>query len=349
MRSNSAAAFSLLPALLPAVAVFLLFLFWGMGPVAAEMLINGAGATFPYPIYTKWFDAYAKINPAVKINYQSIGSGGGIRQVSEQTIDFGATDAPMTDEEMKKAKVPLLHFPTVVGAVVPVYNIPGITSDLNLTRKALSGIFLGKITRWNDPEIAKVNPGIKLPANPILVVHRSDGSGTTYVFTDFLSKADPEWKQKVGVGKALKWPVGIGGKGNEGVSGLVSQMPFSLGYVEMNYAMQNKLAMGHVENKAKKFVSPTLETVTAAAASLDVPDHFRVSITDPPGEDAYPIASYTWLLIPSTIADLQKKKVLVGFLKWMLQEGQRQAPSLHYAPLPPKIVSMEEAALAKIR
>jgi len=318
---------------------------------AESMLINAAGATFPYPIYSKWFDEYTKVNPGVRINYQSIGSGGGIRQASELTVDFGASDGPMTDEQLSKAKVRLLHFPTVMGADVPTYNIPGVTAALNFTPRALAGIFLGTITKWNDPELAKANPGATLPDKAIIVVHRSDGSGTTYIWVDYLSKVSPEWKEKVGVGTSVNWPVGLGGKGNEGVSGLVKQTPYSIGYVELIYAAQNKIDYGLVQNSAGKFVKASLESVThaAAGAAKAMPADFRVSITNAPGEQTYPIASFTWLLIPEKISDPKKGKAITGFLRWMLKDGQKFAPALLYAPLPKEVVAMEEKAIGQIR
>jgi len=317
---------------------------------AESMLINGAGATFPYPIYSKWFDEYAKINPDVRINYQSIGSGGGIRQASELTVDFGATDGPMNDEQLSKAKVKLLHFPTVLGADVPTYNIPEVKGELNFTPRALTGIFLGTITKWNDPEIAKANPGVPLPDKLIIVVHRSDGSGTTYVWVDYLAKVSAEWKEKVGVGTSVNWPVGLGGKGNEGVAGLVKQTPYAIGYVELIYAEQNKMPYGRVQNSSGQFVKASLESVTAAAsgAAKAMPADFRVSITNAPGEKTYPIASFTWLLIPEKISDPKKGKAIVGFLHWMLKDGQSHAPALLYAPLPKEVIAMEEQAIAKI-
>ena len=332
--------------------IFIAGLLWAslLGAARAEsLLINGAGATFPYPIYSKWFDEYSKIHPDSHFNYQSIGSGGGIRQISEGTVDFGATDGPMTDEQLQKAKIKILHFPTVLGAVVPTYNVPEVQSDLSFTPQALSGIFLGKITKWNDPEIAKTNPGAKLPDKPIIVAHRSDGSGTTYVWVDFLSKVSPEWKQKVGVGTSVNWPVGLGGKGNEGVTGLVKQTPYAIGYVELIYAEQNKLPFGKVQNASGTSVKASLESVTAAAASAKMPADFRVSITNPPGKEAYPIASFTWLLIPAQISDPAKGKAIVDFLHWMLHDGQKFAPPLSYAPLPKEVVTMEEKAIGQIK
>jgi phosphate transport system substrate-binding protein len=328
------------------VAISLVRLAW-----AESMLINAAGATFPYPVYSKWFDEYARLHPDIHINYQSIGSGGGIRQASELTVDFGASDGPMSDEQLSKAKVKLLHFPTVMGADVPTYNIPGITASLNFTPKALAGIFLGTITKWNDPEIAKVNAGVPLPDKPIIVVHRSDGSGTTYIWVDFLSKVSPEWKEKVGVGTSVNWPVGLGGKGNEGVAGLVKQTPFSVGYVELIYAAQNKIPYGLVQNSSGKFIRASLDSVTAAAAGAAnaMPADFRVSITNAPGEAAYPISSFTWLLIPEKIDDPKKGKAITDFLMWMLKDGQKFAPPLLYAPLPKAVVAMEEKAIGQIK
>jgi phosphate transport system substrate-binding protein len=318
--------------------------------VHAAVLVNGAGATFPYPIYSKWFDEFHKRHPDIQINYQSIGSGGGIRQVTEGTVDFGATDGPMTDEQLAQTKVPILHFPTVLGAVVPTYNLPG-SPRLRFTPEALAGIFLGKITLWNDPAIAKENAGVDLPAEAIVPVHRSDGSGTTYVFVDYLTKVSPEWAKTVGKGTAVNWPVGLGGKGNEGVSGLVKQTPYALGYVELIYAIQNKLPYADVKNRAGSYVQATLESVTAAAAaaSANMPGDFRVSITDPAGADAYPIASFTWLLIPSRIADKTKGEAINQFLDWMLSDGQSFAKGLGYAPLPDKVIALERQALPKVQ
>src|SRR5580704_17079488 len=267
------------------------------------ILLNAAGATFPYPIYSKWFDVYHNAHSNVQINYQSIGSGGGIRQLMEGTVDFGASDGPMTDEQLGQAKVKILHFPTVLGAVVPTYNIPGFNGELNFTQHALAGIYLGTISKWNDPELTKANPGVNLPNADIVVVHRSDGSGTTYIWTDFLSKVSDEWKNKVGKGTSVNWPVGLGGKGNEGVSGLVKQTPNAIGYIELVYAAQNGIAFGQVQNAAGKFIKADLASVTAAAtgAAKNMPDDFRISITNAPGATSYPIASFTWLLIPAHI------------------------------------------------
>jgi phosphate transport system substrate-binding protein len=317
-------------------------------PVSAQLLINGAGATFPYPIYAKWFDEYHKLNPKAQINYQSIGSGGGIRQLQAGTVDFGASDSPMTDEQLA-AGTRILHFPTVLGAVVPAYNVAGAGKELNFTAEALAGIFLGTITRWNDAELVRANPGVALPAANVVVIHRSDGSGTTFVWTDYLSKANANWKAKVGAGTAVNWPAGLGAKGNEGVSGLVRQTPNSIGYVELVYAIQNKMAYGKVRNAAGAFVKADLRSVTAAAASASMPDDFRVSVTNPPGKDAYPISSFTWLLIPARIQDAQKRTTIVAFLRWMLSDGQKLAEPLGYAPLPKVVIAKELKAIGQIQ
>lgn len=315
------------------------------------ILLNAAGATFPYPIYSKWFDVYHMKDPNIQINYQSIGSGGGIRQLLEGTVDFGASDGPMTDAQLAQAKFKVLHFPTVLGADVPTYNIPGVATDLNFTQKAIAGIYLGQITKWNDPEIVKANPGVKLPNDDIVVVHRSDGSGTTYIWTDFLSKASGEWKSKVGTGTSVNWPVGLGGKGNEGVSGLVKQTPDSIGYIELVYAVQNNISFAKVQNAAGKFVKADLAGVTAAAAGAakDMPDDFRVSITDAPGPTAYPISSFTWLLIPAQIHDAAKRDAIKTFLKWMLVDGQNYNEGLSYAKLPKTVVAKEMKAIDLIQ
>ena len=319
-------------------------------PQAGQVLINGAGATFPTPIYSKWFSEYHRKFSNIQINYQSIGSGGGIRQMIEGTVDFGATDGPMTDEQLKQAKTTILHFPTVLGAVVPAYNIAGVTQDLNFTPEALAGIFLGKITKWSDPELKKANPGINLPDQNIVVIHRSDGSGTTYVWVDYLSKVSPEWKSKVGVNTSVNWPVGLGGKGNEGVAGLVKQTPNSIGYVELIYAVQNKMGYGKVRNAAGTMIKADLASVTAAAASMkNMPADFRVSIANAAGKDAYPISSFTWLLIPTKIQDAAKKKALTEFLQWMLADGQNMVEALSYARLPKEVVAMEQKTIAGIQ
>src|SRR6185312_14490679 len=290
---------------------------------AQQILINAAGATFPYPMYSKWFDGYHKKFPNLAFNYQSIGSGGGIKQVTEGTVDFGASDGPMNDTQIKEFRnkhgFGILHFPTVMGADVPVYKVAGVNADLNFTPEALAGIFLGNITKWNDPELMKANPGVKLPAADIIVVHRSDGSGTSYIWTDYLSKVSKQWETKVGRGTSVNWPVGLGGKGNEGVAGQVQQTPNSIGYVELVYAVQNKMKTGKVKNMAGTWVQAGLDSVTAAAASSkEMPDDFRASITNAPGKDAYPISSFTWLLIPEKIAEPTKKKAIKDFLAWML-------------------------------
>jgi phosphate transport system substrate-binding protein len=322
----------------------------GMAVTApAQLLINGAGATFPYPIYAKWFDEFHKINPKAQINYQSQGSGAGIRQLQAGTVDFGASDSPMTDEQISKAGTKVIHFPTVLGAVVPAYNVAGVKQELNFTAEALAGIFLGKISRWNDPELARANPGVALPANGIVVVHRSDGSGTTFVWTDYLSKASAAWKSAVGAGTAVNWPVGLGAKGNEGVAGIVKQTPDSIGYVELVYAIQNKMPYGKVRNTAGGFVKAGLKSVTAAAASATVPDDFRVSITNPPGKDAYPISSFTWLLVPARVQDAQKRKIITDFLRWMLTDGQKMVEPLGYAPLPNAVIARELKAISQVQ
>ena len=320
------------------------------GPSAAPGQINGAGATFPYPIYSKWFSEYNKIRPDVRINYQSIGSGGGIRQLTNQTVFFGATDGPMTEEQLKAAPGPIVHLPTVLGGVVPAYNLSGLSAELRFSGPLLADIFLGKVKKWNDPAVARENAGAKLPATDITVVHRSDGSGTTYIWVDYLSKVSPEWKDRVGVATSVNWPVGVGGKGNEGVAGLVKQTPGSIGYVELIYATQNNIAYGSVKNAAGKYVKASLSSVTvAAASSIDtMPADFRVSITNAPGEDAYPISSYTWLLLYEHPADKERARIIVDFMKWALTGGQKYAPELGYAPLPEKVVGRELEALTKI-
>jgi phosphate transport system substrate-binding protein len=316
-----------------------------------QVLLNAAGATFPYPIYSKWFDVYHQAHSNVQINYQSIGSGGGIRQLLDKTVDFGASDGPMNDDQLKQASVPILHFPTVLGAAVPSYNLTGVSGDLNFTPEALSGIFIGKVTKWNDPAIAGANPGVKLPGDDIVVVHRSDGSGTSYIWTDYLSKVSPDWQSKVGKGTSVNWPVGLGGKGNEGVSALIQQTPSSLGYVELIYAVQNKIPYGKVKNSSGAFVKADLASVSAAAAAAakTIPDDFRVSITNPEGKAAYPIASFTWLLIPSKFADASKRDVVKDFLKWALTDGQQYCEGLAYAKLPKEVVAKEMKAIEQIQ
>jgi phosphate transport system substrate-binding protein len=317
----------------------------------AKVLINAAGATFPYPIYGKWFEEFAKVNSDAQINYQSIGSGGGIRQFSEGTVDFGASDMPMTDEQIGKFKNKPLHFPTVLGGIVPTYNIPGVSQELKLTPEALAGIYLSKIKKWNDPELTKANPGVKLPDSEIVVVHRSDGSGTTFVWTDYLAKVSPEWKSKVGSSTSVSWPVGLGASGNPGVAGVVKETPNSIGYVELIYAIQNKMAYGSLRNAAGVFLKADLDSVTeaAAAAAKSKPADFPVSNNNAPRKKAYPIATFTYLLIPSKIADPAKKKAIVAFLHWMLTDGQKYAAPLAYAPLPKDVVAKEEKQIALIQ
>jgi phosphate transport system substrate-binding protein len=312
--------------------------------------INGAGATFPNPIYSKWFSEYNKLHPNVRINYQPIGSGGGIRQLLNQTVFFGATDGPMSDEQLKSAPGSILHLPTVLGAVVPVYNVPGVTAELKFTGAVLADLYLGKIKKWNDPAIAKLNPGVTLPATDITIVHRSDGSGTTYIFVDYLSKVSAEFKTKVGVNTSVNWPIGVGGKGNEGVTGLVSQTPGSLGYVELIYALQNKVAFGTVQNAAGEFVKASVESVTkaAAAAAANMPADFRVSITNAEGAGTYPISSFTWILLYENPTDKASAKAMLDFMRWALSDGQKYCADLGYAPLPESAVKLEQDALAKI-
>ena len=326
------------------------------GVASAQVLINGAGATFPNPIYSKWFNQYHQKFGNIQINYQSQGSGAGIRQVTEGTVDFGATDGPMTEDQLKQFQAKrgsqILHFPTVMGADVIAYNLAGVSKELNFTPEAIAGIYLGKITKWNDPELAKANPGVKLPGNDIVVVHRSDGSGTTYVFVDYLSKVSKEWETKVGRGTSVNWPVGLGGKGNEGVAGQIKQTPNSIGYIELIYAIQNKMAYGNVKNAAAKFVKPSTASVSAAAAGTlkEMPEDFRVSITNAQGKDSYPISSFTWLLIPARIQDQAKKKALVDFLRWMLDnDAQATAEALDYARLPKAVVAKEIKAISRIQ
>ncbi len=300
---------------------------------SAQMMINGAGATFPYPLYSKWFDEYTKVDPSVRFNYQSIGSGGGQKQILAQTVDFGASDGPMSDENLSKAPGKILHIPTVAGADVVAYNLPG-NPALKLDADTIAGIFLGTIKKWNDPKIAATNPGTKLPDQDIVVVHRSDGSGTTYIWTDYLSKISAEWKSKVGTNTSVSWPTGIGGKGNEGVAGQIKQTPGALGYVELIYTIQNKMPYAEVKNAAGKFIKPSLESITAAMATAQIPDDFRFSITNAPGENAYPIAGATWLLVYEQQKDATKGKKLVEFLKWAQKDGEKMAKDLDYAPLP---------------
>jgi phosphate transport system substrate-binding protein len=319
-------------------------------PVVGQTTLNGAGATFPNPMYSKWFSEYHKLHSEVQVNYQSIGSGGGIRQVIAGTVDFGASDMPMTDKQLQEAKTKILNIPTVLGADVPAYNIPEVSGELKFTPEALAGIFLGKISKWNDKAITSVNPGVNLPDKEIIVVHRSDGSGTSFIWTDYLSKVSPEWKSQVGADTSVKWPVGLGGKGNEGVAGSIRQLSGAIGYVELIYAVQNKIAYGSVRNSAGAFVKASLEGVTAAAASVPkMPDDFRVSITNAPGKDAYPISSFTWLLIPAQAKDPAKGKILADFLNWMVSDGQKMTSELSYAPLPENVAAKVKEAIKQVK
>lgn len=330
------------------IKIFMLVAWTGC-MAGAQTTLNAAGATFPYPIYSKWFSDYHTQHPEIEINYQSIGSGGGIRQVLAGTVDFGASDGPMTDEQLGQAKFKIFHFPTVLGADVPAYNVPGVNQELKFTPDVLAGIFLGKITSWNDPQIAKANPGVNLPNQTIVVVHRSDGSGTTYIWTDYLSKVSPEWKNGPGKGTSVKWPVGLGTKGNEGVAGMIRQMDGSFGYVELIYAIQNKISYGSVRNSAGEYVKASLDSVTAAAGSVkSMPADFRVSITNAPGKDAYPISSFTWLLIPAQSKDANKGKIIRDFLTWMLDQGQSMVSQLSYAPLPSNVAEKEKAVINQV-
>lgn len=323
-------------------------------PLAAQTTLNGAGATFPYPIYSKWFSEYHKLHSDIEINYQSIGSGGGIRQITEGTVDFGASDMPMTDAQLGEAqgklKTRVLNLPSVLGADVPAYNIPGVKGEVKFTPEALAGIFLGRITKWNDKEITSANPGVNFPDRGIIVVHRSDGSGTTFIWTDYLSKVSSEWGTKVGRNTSVQWPIGLGGKGNEGVAGEIRQLQGSIGYVELIYAVQNNITYGSVRNSSGTFVKASLDSVTAAAASAPkMPADFRVSITNAPGKDAYPISSFTWLLIPQQSKDASRGKILADFLSWMVADGQKMTNALSYAPLPESLVQKEKAAIKTIK
>lgn len=317
----------------------------------AETLVNGAGATFPYPLYAKWFSEYAKVNSAVKFNYQSIGSGGGIKQITARTVDFGASDKALSDAELKAAPGELLHIPTVMGAVVVTYNIPGVAKGLRLTPETLSNIYLGKITKWNDPKLTKDNPKVALPNAPIVVVHRTDGSGTTSIFTNYLSKVSPEWQKAVGTGTSVRWPVGLGGKGNEGVAGQIKNTKYSIGYVELAYATENKLAFADLKNKAGQFVTPSIASTSAAAAGAakSMPKDYRVDLVNQPGKNAYPIAGFTWLLVYKNQADKVKGKALVDFLRWELAKGQKMAPALLYAPLPANVNAMVVKTISTIK
>jgi phosphate transport system substrate-binding protein len=322
-------------------------------PLPGQTTLNGAGATFPNPIYSKWFSDYHKLHPDIQINYQSIGSGGGIRQVTEGTVDFGASDMPMTDgqltEAQTKLKTKILNIPTVLGAAVPAYNIPGVKGEVKFTPEALAGIFLGRITKWNDKAITSANPGVNFPDKDIVVVYRTEGSGTTFIWTDYLSKVSPDWKSQVGSNASVKWPVGMGGKGSEGVAGSIRQLQGSIGYVELIYAVQNNIAYGSVKNSAGNFVKASLESVTAAAASAaKMPADFRVSVTDAPGKDAYPISSFTWLLIPEQSKDAAKGKILADFLNWMVSNGQKMTTALSYSPLPDNVAQKVKEAIKQV-
>jgi phosphate transport system substrate-binding protein len=321
------------------------------GQASAETLINGAGATFPYPLYSKWFAEYAKVDPTTKFNYQSIGSGGGIKQITAQTVDFGASDKFLSDDELKAAPGKLLHIPTVMGAVVVTYNLPSVPKGLKLSSEDVADIFLGKITKWNDPKIANDNPKIKLPNQPIIVVHRSDGSGTTSIFTDYLSSVSPEWAGKVGKGASVKWPVGLGGKGNEGVAGQIKTTQYTIGYVELAYAFENKLPYASLKNKSGNFVEPSIKTTSAAAAGAakSMPADYRISLVNQPGKDAYPIVGFTWLLVYQEQKDKTKGKKLVEFLNWELKHGQKMADKILYAPLPANVAAMVEKTIKTIK
>jgi phosphate transport system substrate-binding protein len=319
-------------------------------PAMGQTTLNGAGASFPNPMYSKWFSEYHKLHSDVQINYQPIGSGGGIRQVIAGTVDFGASDMPMTDKQLQEAKNKILNLPTVLGAVVPAYNIPGVSGEVKFTPEALAGIFLGKITKWNDKAITGPNPGINFPDKDIIVVHRSDGSGTSFIFTDYLSKVSPDWKSQVGSDTSVRWPLGMGGKQNEGVAGYIRNLAGSIGYVELIYAIQNSIPYGSVKNSAGVFVKASLESVTAAAASAPkMPADFRVSITNAPGKDAYPISSFTWLLIPAQSKDPAKGKILADFLSWMVADGQKMTNALSYAPLPDNVVAKVKEAIKQVK
>ena len=338
-----------------ALAAGLLIAGFGTHQCQAQTTLIGGGSTFPYPIYSKWFAEYEKLHPDIQIEYNALGSGAGIREITAGAYDFGASDAPMDYKELKeyreKRGMNILHFPTVLGADVPIYNIPGVTTELKFTPEALAGIYLGAITHWNDPELTKTNPDAKLPDHEILVTYRSDGSGTTYVWTDYLAKVSDDWDKKVGFGTSVDWPVGVGGQGNGGVAAIVKQSPYSIGYVELDYAIENKLAYGSVKNQAGNFIKADLESITAAAAGVahSMPDDFRVSISNAPSEKAYPISSFTWLLVPAKFEDKSKLKVMKEFLEWMSTDGQKLAAGLRYAPLPEEVVAKEQAAFSKIQ
>ena len=335
--------------MLRGLVAILVLAFLPFQEASAQSLMNGAGATFPYPLYSKWFDEYAKLDQSARFNYQSIGSGGGIRQIIARTVDFGATDGPMTDEQLKQARGELFHIPMVMGAVVATYNLPG-SPKLRFAPELLADIFLGKVTKWNDPRIAALNSEVSLPNQPIIVIHRSDGSGTTYIWVDYLSKVSKEWETKVGRGTSVNWPVGLGGKGNEGVAGQVKGMPGALGYVELAYAVTNKLSIAAIRNRSGKFVEPSIESTTAAAAAAarEMPSDFRVSLTDAPGDHAYPVAGFTWILVYKEQADEVRGRAMARFLNWAIHDGQKYAPSLLYAPLPPQVVKLVDAKIKQI-
>ena len=321
------------------------------GQASAGILINGAGATFPYPLYSKWFSEYAKIDKSVKFNYQSIGSGGGIKQISAQTVDFGASDKFLSDKELAAAPGKLLHIPTVMGAVVVTYNLPGVPSGIKLNSEDVANIYLGKITMWNDKRIADDNKGVNLPAKPIIVVHRSDGSGTTSIFTDYLSGINAEWAQRVGKGASVKWPIGLGGKGNEGVAGQIKTTPYTIGYVELAYAFENKLPYAFLKNKAGVFIEPSIKSTSAAAAAAlkQMPADYRISLVNQPGKDAYPVVGFTWLLVYEKQKDPVKGKKLVEFLNWSMTKGQKMASPMLYAPLPANVVKMVQKTIKTIK
>jgi len=332
------------------VCVLLPLALWCQTPANTTTTLNGAGATFPNPIYSKWFSEYHKIHSEVQVNYQPIGSGGGIRQLTAGTVDFGASDMPMTDKQLQDAKAKILNIPTVLGAVVPAYNIPGVSGEVKFTPEVLAGIFLGRISKWNDKAITSANPEVKFPDKDIIVVHRTDGSGTTFIWTDYLSKVSPEWKSQVGSDTSVKWPIGMGGQHNEGVAGMIRQLAGSIGYVELIYAVQNNIPYGSVRNSAGVFLKASLEGVTAAAASAPkMPADFRVSITNAPGKDAYPISSFTWLLIPAQSKDAAKGKILADFLSWMVTDGQKMTTALAYAPLPDNVAAKVKETIKQVK
>jgi phosphate transport system substrate-binding protein len=335
---------------LPLALLTISFVLLGCNRAHSQMLINGAGSTFGYPIYSKWFDAYARVDPSVRFNYQSIGSGGGINLLINRTVDMGASDAPLNDEQIKRAPGPILEFPSVMGAVVLTYNLPTVKQALRLTGPLIASIYLGKVTKWNDPAIAALNPGVSLPDTQIVTCHRSDGSGTTYIFTDYLSKVDPDWQKGPGKATSVRWPDGLGGKGSEGVTALVEQTTGAIAYVELTYALANKLAVAEIKNSDGNWIKPALEGVTAAAASAaaNMPADFRVSITNAPGAHSYPLSSFTWLLVYARQLDHARGTALVKFLNWALHQGQQYAPPLYYAPLPAQVVALEEKQLKLI-